>query len=149
MHEYIHKTTVLNYKNRFSFLRFGGKGRNMGNVEITTVNGDASPLTDPNASALEQARAMERHFNAMDMELKKAGLGAQSLKVTPISITSPTLLSPSGARASSPTNAVGHTPPSASSVTPPASATSPTPKAGSKLEAIFGGKRKVIYTPFH
>ena len=121
----------------------------MGNVEITTVNGDASPLTDPNTSALEQARAMERHFNAMDMELKKAGLGAQSLKVTPISITSPTLLSPSGARASSPTNAVGHTPPSASSVTPPASATSPTPKAGSKLEAIFGGKRKVIYIPFH
>jgi hypothetical protein len=115
----------------------------MGNVEITTVNGDASPLTDPNASALEQARAMERHFNAMDMELKKAGLGAQSLKVTPISITSPTLLSPSGARASSPTNAVGHTPPSASSVGPPASATSPTPKAGSKLEAIFGGKRKL------
>ena len=46
-------------------------------------------------------------------------------------------------------NAVGHTPPSASSVTPPASATSPPPKAGSKLEAIFGGKRKVLYTPFH
>ena len=117
----------------------------MGSVEITPVNGDASSLVDPSASALEQARAMERHFNAMDMELKKAGL-TQALKVTPINIASPTLLSPSTGRANSPTNAVTHTPPSASSVTPPASATSPPPqKAGSKLEAIFGGKRKVQY----
>ena len=120
----------------------------MGSVEITPVNGDSSPLVDPNASALEQARAMERHFNQMDMQLKKAGL-TQSLKVTPISITSPALLSPSTGRAASPPNAVTHTPPSASSVTPPASATSPPPQKsegrGSKLEAIFGGKRKVYY----
>ena len=121
-----------------SFLRIGGKSRNMGSVEITPVNGDASGIVDPNASALEQARAMERHFNAMDMELQKAGL-TKSLKVSPINISTPTMLSPSAGRANSPT----HTPPSASSVTPPASATSPPPKAGSKLEAIFGGKRKV------
>jgi hypothetical protein len=114
----------------------------MGSVEITPVNGDASSLVDPSSSALEQARAMERHFNAMDMELKKAGL-TQALKITPTNIASPTLLSPSTGRAHSPNNAVTHTPPSASSVTPPASATSPPPKAGSKLEAIFGGKRKV------
>ena len=114
----------------------------MGSVEITPVNGDASNPVDPNMSALEQARAMERHFNAMDMELKKAGL-TQSLKVSPVNISSPTLLSPSAGRANSPTNPVTHTPGSASSVTPPASTTSPPPKAGSKLEAIFGGKRKV------
>ena len=118
----------------------------MGSVEITPVNGDPSPIVDPNASALEQARAMERHFNAMDMQLKQAGL-TSSLNVTPINITSPTMLSPSAGRATSPTNAVTPTSPSASSVTPPASAKSPpTQKSegrGSKLEAIFGGKRKV------
>ena len=125
------------------FYRIGGKSRNMGSVEITPVNGDASNTVDSNMSALEQARAMERHFNAMDMELKKAGL-TQSLKVSPVGMSSPTLLSPSAGRASSPTNAATHTPGSVSSVTPPASTTSPPPKAGSKLEAIFGGKRKVI-----
>ena len=37
----------------------------MGSVEITPVNGDSS-FVDPTTSALEQARAMERHFNAME-----------------------------------------------------------------------------------
>ena len=118
----------------------------MGSVEITPVNGDSS-FVDPTTSALEQARAMERHFNAMDMELKKAGL-AQSLKVSPVNIASSQgLLSPTTGRATSPLHVAAS--PSASSVTPPASATSPPPQKlegrGSKLEAIFGGKRKVYY----
>ena len=131
--------SIVNFSHSY---RIGGKSRNMGSVEITPVNGDASNSVDGNMSALEQARAMERHFNAMDMELAKAGL-SKSLKVSPVNISSPTLLSPSAGRASSPTNAATHTPGSVSSVTPPASTTSPPPKAGSKLEAIFGGKRKV------